>query len=876
MKKLSIIFSLTFGVLSIHLSAQISEGGMPFSYQQNLKSLTQVPTVELREINIDSLIQNDRITGIPSRYGIVEDLDVNLKNGIETITDSGKYWRYRVIAPSAYSLKLFFSDFHIPEGAQLFVYNHDYSTIYGAYTHCNVNPEFSFVVADFPGSELYIEYYEPNKASFEGIARIKQISKAYRNLSELISENTEDSSYDDVNCGEGLNWQLEKHAVAKYTFMEEGYSYTCSGALINNENFDGTPYFLTAHHCVSTSDAAQTLTAYFNYESLGCGMMNKPNSQTLSGAELMTTGNKSDFTLLKLKTIPPPEYQPYYAGWDLNENPQSAVSIHHPEGFRKKISVEYHPPVSYNELIFWEDNSATPLNSHWEVYFDVGMTGSGSSGSPLFNENRRIIGQLHGGGDYDSYYGKISYSWNNSLKRSGRFDYTELAEYLSNDTSTLAIDGYYPPENLPEAIIGIENKYVCTGAPVTLTEYSVFDVNKWKWEISPATVSFIEGTSPTSQSPIVRFNAPDTYTIQLTVENAYGKDIRIYNDAILVGNNIKVAYETLEGNSMCLADADSLSVKALGASNYQWTFDNNSQEWFNFNNPDSQTIIITQKPGAYIDSTIHLTGIVTGIHGTCSDSSYFDIEIITASGDNIANAQHIIPGINGPFNNTCAGLEPNEPVPPAGECVSQNGWCDEFGTGDDYLANTVWFTFDGPESGAVSIAATGMDGQIALYEAYSYQNILDGNYTIVAANDDASLSDYTSFIKPIDVKKGQTYWIQFDGSQGNIQGDFYIELTEEKGTKIEINEQIDTPNLKIYPQPAKNDITVESSAFTNSNQARVAIYNQIGALIFSDNLSIVNRQITVNMANEWSNGIYHISIQTTEHESLSESFILKK
>jgi lysyl endopeptidase len=873
-KKISAILCIAFIFITGGIYAQISNGGMPVSYYQNLKSSVVIPTVKLKEINIDSLKQNDIDKGTPLRYGVVEDIELNVKNGLQTLVDSGTIWRYKISTPNARSLKLIVSDFHIPEGAAFFVYNYDFSLISGAFTHQNVNQTFSFAIADFPSNEIYIEYYEPLEASFEGTLIINQISKAYRFLSQIMLENSSNMTYDDINCDEGLNWQLEKHAVAKYTFIEDESSYTCSGALINNEQSDGTPYFLTAHHCVSTVDAAKTVTAYFNYETLGCGMTNKKN-QTLSGAELLTTGDKSDFSLLKLSEMPPPAYQPYYAGWDLNEMPLSAVSIHHPEGLRKKISIEENPPVSYTQLIYWENNSISPSQSHWEVYFETGMTGGGSSGSPLFNENRRIIGQLHGGGDYDSYYGKLSYSWNNSLK-SSRNNYKDLWEYLALQKNTSHINGYYPQNNLPEAVISIENKYVCTDAPVNLSEKSVFDVDKWKWEITPATVSFIEGTSPTSQSPVVRFDEEGTYSIQLIVENAYGKDIRTYNDAIVAGSEIFINFSSSPANGTCLIDADSLSITALGAANYKWELNNENDYFFTISDPNSKITTITQNLGTVIDSTINITGTLIGTHGTCSDTSYFDIQLIMPAGDNIANALLIEPGESGPYNNICASIEESEPAPTAGECVSQNEWCDEFGTGEDILASTVWFTFFGPQSGAVSIAATGMDGQIAIYKADTYTDLLNGNYTLMAANDDASYTDFTSFIKPVNIEKGKQYWLQFDGSYGNIQGEFYVELKEETGTNSIDTQISNTKSLKIYPQPAQNYIVVESNILTKQKSVTVKIFNNTGALLFNDKASIVNNQLTINFNTEWSNGIYLISIHTPSNETISDSFVLKK
>ena len=75
--------------------------------------------------------------------------------------------------------------------------------------------------------------------------------------------------------------------------------------------------------------------------------------------------------------------------------------------------------------------------SHWRVAdWEDGTTEPGSSGSPLFDADHRIVGQLHGGEascsyNVNDYYGKFSTSWNNGL--SGWLD--------PNNTGTLVLDG---------------------------------------------------------------------------------------------------------------------------------------------------------------------------------------------------------------------------------------------------------------------------------------------------------------------------------------------------------------------------------------------------------------------------------------------------
>lgn len=71
---------------------------------------------------------------------------------------------------------------------------------------------------------------------------------------------------------------------------------------------------------------------------------------------------------------------------------------------------------STNGILRSADGPYDP-NQHWRVVWIQGITAAGSSGSPLFDSNHRILGQLHYGNSYCStpnapdYYGSFDRSW---------------------------------------------------------------------------------------------------------------------------------------------------------------------------------------------------------------------------------------------------------------------------------------------------------------------------------------------------------------------------------------------------------------------------------------------------------------------------------
>ncbi|MDR0829521.1 MAG: T9SS type A sorting domain-containing protein [Prevotellaceae bacterium] len=132
--------------------------------------------------------------------------------------------------------------------------------------------------------------------------------------------------------------------------------------------------------------------------------------------------SSSDFLLLKLNATPAllTSYNATFAGWETNNanalNSNFTVGIHHHNGDIKKISRDNDPPLSINAPTINGINTGAAL-SHWQVSWNKGITAGGSSGSPLFNSDHKIIGQLHAGDSYcefqndPDYYGKFSVSY---------------------------------------------------------------------------------------------------------------------------------------------------------------------------------------------------------------------------------------------------------------------------------------------------------------------------------------------------------------------------------------------------------------------------------------------------------------------------------
>jgi len=83
----------------------------------------------------------------------------------------------------------------------------------------------------------------------------------------------------------------------------------------------------------------------------------------------------------------------------------------------------------------------------------------------------------------------------------------------------------------------------CPGSTVTLSDSSQSYPTSWQWSITPsAGVSFVGGTSATSQHPQVSFANPGTYSVTLTAANSYGPATVTQTNLVTVSYGLPLAF----------------------------------------------------------------------------------------------------------------------------------------------------------------------------------------------------------------------------------------------------------------------------------------------------------------------------------------------
>jgi hypothetical protein len=439
-------------------SATVATAGqdrLPRSAFPGVASIDAIERREMPRIDVETLLAEDAerdSSRVPVAPRFAKTIDVaytpDNSGTWETLDDGSRLWRLRISSPGALSLSLGLRRFKLPAGSAFWVHAADGSGVQGPYTTADTNALGEIWTAVVLGDEIVGELHVP--AKLEAEIEISSVNHGYRFFGEgeRAVASRQGNCNIDVICREGDDWRREIRSIARITFSDGVFLYSCTGQLLNNTTQDHTPYLLTAGHCVTNHDEASTLVAYWNYESTVCGALSGGTlTQNQSGATFRSSWwevedgsyvGGSDFTLLEFDREPDPTFNVYYAGWDARDYvPDATVTIHQPGGDEKAISSDNDPPTVTSRF---EDSSPGDGLYLRVGDWDTGTTEGGSSGSCLFDQaTRRCIGTLSGGAaacgnDLPDWYGRMHAHWTGGGTPGTRLmdwlDPTGLSEWL--------------------------------------------------------------------------------------------------------------------------------------------------------------------------------------------------------------------------------------------------------------------------------------------------------------------------------------------------------------------------------------------------------------------------------------------------------------
>lgn len=311
--------------------------------------------------------------------------------------------------------------------------------------------------------------------------------------------------YIDLACRP--EWERAASAVAKIVIEnDEGHSVNCSGVLLNDRSNSGTPYFLTASHCVNSESEARSMELHWYFQSAGCNLPHHLDArqEVTHGAELLALEDGSvvpgttmvhalgtgDIALLRLRT-PPPEGVAYL-GWNVNrealQESTNVVGIHHTEGLPKKIS-------------FGRVNRRLPNMSN--IQWANGSSLGGSSGSPLLNERGEVLGVLSAGGGIQGCF----YSGRNYYSNLSSF-YPKIRDFLESAPRRAVEGGTRLISTVSEVGFGGGERPVAVAVDQSGTLYVSGDRStvrsiSWRNGLSVSARSVDNGGSPGGLAPDV-------------------------------------------------------------------------------------------------------------------------------------------------------------------------------------------------------------------------------------------------------------------------------------------------------------------------------------------------------------------------------------
>ena len=365
----------------------------------------------------------ERKLGRPDIFAVTLPTQIRPGSHGQWVDDGTKStWYLRIRSGGAKTLNLGFSEYHLPEGSEFYISTAtDRLGPFTAADNAEHNQLWTPVVRQ---DELLLELHVPTRRKKEVQLYLTSVNHDFVDITTKSSG----SCNLDVICGADDGWGIVDQyrdiirSVARYTINGNGL---CTGFLVNNVNNDGTPFFMTANHCGVRPNSAQSVVAYWNFESPECRQPGSPASEETgvgslnlnnSGAIHLASSANSDMTLTLLEEPVPEAANAYYAGWTLDPTaPEDTVlCIHHPAGDEKRISFTFNDVTRTAEDVDVEDPTGRYLVvSSWSI----GTTEGGSSGSPLFNSNSQVVGQLWRGTascdnpDGFDQYGFFSASW---------------------------------------------------------------------------------------------------------------------------------------------------------------------------------------------------------------------------------------------------------------------------------------------------------------------------------------------------------------------------------------------------------------------------------------------------------------------------------
>ncbi|MBD8526715.1 immune inhibitor A domain-containing protein [Pseudomarimonas arenosa] len=484
-------------------------------YADKVAGLDSLPGPVFKALDREALAREDALYQVkghaPIRFAIGRDvkLSPNAHGSWRDDANGMSVWRLKVTADEAAHLNFGFRRIALPVDAELTIYDGSGESRLGPYRSQDISPTGQLWTPVLQGDSAMIEVTLPTAQRDQLDLELNRIGQGYRGFGHSDKVCKSGACNTDVAClGESDPWNGPRRAVAAITVNGTD---TCTGSLLNNTANDHRMLFATATHCgISNDSAAQSTLVYWLYESATCrtpgssasGTALPKPSRTTQGLRFLAqtanpfagsapAGDRSDFTLIELNTPPPDnDFELHWAGWDRRAPPTTCSAPTDPSSTVGLCASIHHPSVDEKRITFVESNLilgniSGAANVHWRANWDPtppilpnipapqptslppSVTEPGSSGSPLYNAEQRLVGVLSGGasacgvgpGSLNDEYGGLFHAWEGLGTAT-----TRMRDYLDPTSSNAnfidGIDECTPPDapTMVQAVANGDNR----------------------------------------------------------------------------------------------------------------------------------------------------------------------------------------------------------------------------------------------------------------------------------------------------------------------------------------------------------------------------------------------------------------------------------
>lgn len=375
--------------LSLNLSGAFREG-------RNIHNLKPVSAEEIAAADKASAEKFAGVRPGPLRAGLVRSVGavpLSLKGGHAlqpARAGGGKMWTLAIKSPGAFGLRVHFTNFDVGAGSAIVYARYEDSVITrGPYTGKGPDQTGDFWTASLPGDVVFIEVAGSGEPRLE-VAEIIHFDKPPGGQDQGKTAAPEEwPCHLDVMCETVDTLARDATVAIGFTPVNNGGAFFCSGTIINDLDGETTvPYLLTAKHCGITPANVSSIEVVYLYQRSSCGGP-LPNFMTLPrsiGGTVLESLGANDMTFIRLNGDLPGGAS--LAGWSTKTSTGS-YGIHHPDGSWKRVTFTSSVGFCLTCLC---------LEPDFFDYYDQdrGIIEPGSSGSGIFDNSGRLVGQLYG------------------------------------------------------------------------------------------------------------------------------------------------------------------------------------------------------------------------------------------------------------------------------------------------------------------------------------------------------------------------------------------------------------------------------------------------------------------------------------------------